>query len=74
MNMTNRLFTRIGTCHSGRPFDLPYNFREDEISEFYSKMSTDERVDIFCLCEAIVLTEIDSNAPMFDSDRTVSSQ
>ena len=51
---TKILVTRIGTCRSGRPFDLPHDLVKDLVGSFFLEFDLQDRVDIFCMCEAMI--------------------
>lgn len=49
----SHLKTRIGTCRSGTPFDVPHHLEEENIKELLTQFNLDDLVDIFCMTEAI---------------------
>jgi hypothetical protein len=54
------LTTRIGTCRSGTTFDIPHDFKGENIEEFLYHFDTRELVDILCMTEAIFSRRLDS--------------
>lgn len=48
------LKTRIGTCRSGMPLDLPHELNPLIVREFFSRFNAGELVDIFCMTEALI--------------------
>jgi hypothetical protein len=48
------LKSRIGTCRSGMPFDVPHEFSEENVADHLSQFAIHELVDIFCMCEAFL--------------------
>ena len=47
------LTTRLGTCRSGTPFDLPDDLMDD-VKSFFWGFEARDRVDVFCMCEASI--------------------
>ena len=57
------LTTRIGICRSGIPFDLPDDLSEDLAGPYFNKFEIQDRVDIFCMCEATIRRATNSAVP-----------
>jgi hypothetical protein len=47
-----KIYSRIGTCRSGIPFDVPYEVEAKDLDDIVNKLSIADLVDIFCMTEA----------------------
>lgn len=62
--MSKTIKYRVGTCRSGKPFDVPYNLGRGEIEGYLTHFEVQDRVDIFCMCEALIVS-INSSEDFF---------
>lgn len=46
------IISRVGTCRSGRAFDIPHEWTVEEAISFFDSLAIDDRVDVFCMVEA----------------------
>ena len=42
-----KVYSRIGTCRSGTPFDVPYEIEAKDLDDIVKKLSIADLVDIF---------------------------
>ncbi len=62
------LKTRIGTCRSGRPFDLPHFLQEDNLPEYLALFSADDCLDMFCMIEAVIALKYSSGQGRWEEE------
>ena len=61
------IYTRIGTCRSGKAFDIPYEMEKTAIKEFLKAFDAHDLVDIFCMCESVIVRVEDSDVNYTDN-------
>jgi hypothetical protein len=50
-----KIITRIGTCRSGIPFDMPYDIDLNTVDEYVRQFAINDQLDMFCMCEAKIV-------------------
>jgi hypothetical protein len=50
------IISRLGTCRSGTHFDIPHELSEALTENYMARFEITDRVDIFCMCEAIIVS------------------
>ena len=70
-NFSKRLNSRVGTCGSGRHFDIWYDLKDEELETFTSLFELNDLVDVFCMCEASIV-HIENQRSKYLDDESVS--
>ena len=66
--LSKTIHARIGTCRSGNPFDILYEMQRASVGAYISIFEVQDRVDIFCMCEAIIVRIEKSDRPYPDEE------